>query len=118
MAARIRCPWRRQQVGGWVIGAGWVVDSKAGFACTCLDSWALLAGGCSEPSINGRLAGAPRVLPPSAPLPYWHRALHCTAGNETVKAPGNLVVSAYVTCPDITKVPAACVLDFGACVSL
>lgn len=26
------------------------------------------------------------------------------AGNETVKAPGNLVVSAYVTCPDITQV--------------
>eukprot|EP00887_Chlorella_sp_A99_P003357 scaffold26.g3357.t1 len=25
------------------------------------------------------------------------------AGNETVKAPGNLVVSAYVTCPDITQ---------------
>lgn len=32
---------------------------------------------------------------PAAPLP---------AGNETVKAPGNLVVSAYVTCPDITQV--------------
>lgn len=27
-----------------------------------------------------------------------------SAGNETVKAPGNLVVSAYVTCPDVTKV--------------
>ncbi len=27
--------------------------------------------------------------------------------NETVKAPGNLVVSAYVTCPDVTKVRAA-----------
>ncbi|GBG75237.1 hypothetical protein CBR_g19873 [Chara braunii] len=25
------------------------------------------------------------------------------AGGETVKAPGNLVISAYVTCPDITK---------------
>ena len=25
------------------------------------------------------------------------------AGGETVKCPGNLVISAYVTCPDITK---------------
>ena len=25
-----------------------------------------------------------------------------SAGGETVKAPGNLVISAYVTCPDIT----------------
>jgi phosphoribosylformylglycinamidine synthase len=25
------------------------------------------------------------------------------AGGETVKAPGNLVISTYVTCPDITK---------------
>ena len=25
------------------------------------------------------------------------------AGGETVKAPGNLVISAYVTCPDISK---------------
>ena len=25
------------------------------------------------------------------------------AGGEVVKAPGNLVISAYVTCPDITK---------------
>lgn len=26
-----------------------------------------------------------------------------SAGGETVMAPGNLVISAYVTCPDITK---------------
>ncbi len=31
-------------------------------------------------------------------------SLACGAGSETVKAPGNLVVSAYVTCPDITQV--------------
>ncbi|KAL4423911.1 hypothetical protein ABPG75_001212 [Micractinium tetrahymenae] len=31
-------------------------------------------------------------------------SMAAAAGNETVKAPGNLVVSAYVTCPDITQV--------------
>ena len=29
-------------------------------------------------------------------------SMAASAGGETVKAPGNLVVSAYVTCPDIT----------------
>ena len=31
-------------------------------------------------------------------------SMAAAAGGETVKAPGNLVVSAYCTCPDITKV--------------
>ncbi|KAI7838801.1 hypothetical protein COHA_007416 [Chlorella ohadii] len=31
-------------------------------------------------------------------------SMAAAAANETVKAPGNLVVSAYVTCPDVTKV--------------
>jgi phosphoribosylformylglycinamidine synthase len=31
-------------------------------------------------------------------------SMAATAGGEVVKAPGNLVVSAYCTCPDITKV--------------
>lgn len=31
-------------------------------------------------------------------------SMAAAAGGETVKAPGNLVVSAYVTCPDITQV--------------
>ena len=29
-------------------------------------------------------------------------SMAASAGGETVKAPGNLVISAYVTCPDIT----------------
>lgn len=50
----------------------------------------------------------PVYLPFSTPLPPtahsflpWDPPL---AGAETVKAPGNLVVSAYVTCPDVTQV--------------
>lgn len=31
-------------------------------------------------------------------------SMAASAGGETVMAPGNLVVSAYVTCPDVTKV--------------
>jgi phosphoribosylformylglycinamidine synthase len=31
-------------------------------------------------------------------------SMAAAAGGETVMAPGNLVVSAYVGCPDITKV--------------
>ena len=30
-------------------------------------------------------------------------SMAASAGGETVMAPGNLVISAYVTCPDITK---------------
>lgn len=47
------------------------------------------------------LAGSPMLFRDS--LTPWH-ALLPLAGSETVKAPGNLVVSAYVTCPDITQV--------------
>jgi hypothetical protein len=31
-------------------------------------------------------------------------SMAAAAGGETVMAPGNLVVSAYVGCPDVTKV--------------
>jgi hypothetical protein len=40
-------------------------------------------------------------------------SMAAAAGGETVMAPGNLVVSAYVGCPDVTKVSATCTLLFG-----
>ena len=48
--------------------------------------------------------GRPLPPPPSYPVACSHPPFLPPAGNETVKAPGNLVVSAYVGCPDITQV--------------
>jgi hypothetical protein len=38
-------------------------------------------------------------------------SMAAAAGGETVMAPGNLVVSSYVGCPDVTKVGSGILVD-------
>lgn len=42
-------------------------------------------------------------------------SMAASAGGETVMAPGNLVVSSYVGCPDVTQVRQTLVYAIHAC---